>query len=65
MRYDRYTAALGFRAAAQPRAGQARSPQFLCIELLDKAQGTQALVDIPRGLIGKALAERWFLSFER
>ncbi|MCF5060837.1 hypothetical protein GIW54_27295 [Pseudomonas proteolytica] len=33
--------------------------------LLDKAQGTQAVVDIHRGLIGKALAERWFLSFER
>lgn len=32
---------------------------------LDKAQGTQAVVDIHRGLIGKALAERWFLSFER
>jgi len=31
--------------------------------LLAKAQGPQAVVDVHRGLIGKALAQRWFLSF--
>lgn len=32
--------------------------------LLAKAQNPQAIVNVHRGLIGKTLAERWFLSFE-
>ena len=32
--------------------------------LLAKAQSPQAIVNVHRGLIGKQLAERWFLSFE-
>jgi hypothetical protein len=31
--------------------------------LLAKAESSQAVVDVHRGMIGKALAQRWFLSF--
>jgi hypothetical protein len=60
-----------YPAANTPKAGytaahlKTRAQQTQSYySLLAQAQSPQTVVDVHRGLIGKALAERWFLSLE-
>ena len=51
----------GYTAAHLKTAAQRTQSYY---SLLAQAQSPQTVVDVHRGLIGKALAERWFLSLE-